>query len=97
MYQQGKTETEIIREYGFVPTSYAGGFLNAYIHEYLNELSIEDAINNDKYFIRLLAVLDARLGKRKVKALMDNIENEPEWFRKWILLRNGEKFKKKNK
>ena len=90
MYQQGKTEPEIIREYGFVPTSYAGGFLNAYIHEYLNELSIEDAINNDNYFIRLLAVLDVRLGKRKVKALVNNIENEPEWFRKWILLMNGE-------
>ena len=39
------------------------------------------------YFIRLLAVLDARLGKRRVKALADNIDNEPEWFRKWIMLR----------
>lgn len=87
MYQQGKAETEIIREYGLVPTSYAGGFLSTYVHEYLNELSIEDAINNDNYFIRLLAVLDARLGKRKVKALVDNINNEPEWFKRWILLR----------
>ena len=29
----------------------------------------------------------ARHGKRKV--LVDNIDNEPEWFRKWILLRAG--------
>ena len=43
--------------------------------------------SNPKYFIRLLAVLDARLGKRKVKALVDNINNEPEWIKRWILLR----------
>ena len=36
-----------------------------------------------------LAVLDARLGKRRIKALADNIENEPEWLRKWIQLRVG--------
>ena len=41
------------------------------------------------YHIRLLAVLDARLGKRRIKALADSIGNEPEWFRKWILLRAG--------
>ena len=28
-----------------------------------------------------LAVIDARLGKRRIKALADNIENEPEWLR----------------
>ena len=84
-----KSDNEIIRETGLV----AGGFWETramgYIHEYLTELSIDQAINNDNYFIRLLAVLDSRLGKRRVKALVDNIENEPEWFRKWILLRNG--------
>ena len=88
-----KSDNDIIRETGLV----AGGFwetrVMGYIHEYLNELSIDQAVTHDNYFIRLLAVLDARLGKRKVKALVDNIENEPEWFRKWILLRNGEKFK----
>lgn len=83
------SENEIIRETGLV----AGGFWETramwYIHEYLNVLSIDQAIKHDNYFIRLLAVLDARLGKRKIKALVDNMENEPEWFRKWILLRNA--------
>ena len=60
-----------------------------YIHQFLNVLPIDEAIAHDNYFIRLLAVLDARLGKRRIKALADNIENEPEWFRKWILLRAG--------
>ena len=36
-----------------------------------------------------LAVIDARLGKRRIKALADNVENEPEWLRKWIQLRAG--------
>jgi hypothetical protein len=55
----------------------------------LNVLSIEEAISHENYFIRLLAVLDTRLGKRRIKVLADNIDNEPEWFRKWILLRTG--------
>ena len=50
----------------------------------------DEAIAHGNYFIRLLAVLDARLGKRKVKELVNNIDNEPEWFRKWILLRAGD-------
>ena len=58
-----------------------------YIHKYLNELSIDEAFTHDNYFIRLLAVLDSRIGKRRLRPLLDNIENEPEWFRKWIRLR----------
>ena len=61
-----------------------------YIHQYLNVLSIDEAIAHENYFIRLLAVLDARLGKRRIKTLADNIDDEPEWFRKWILLRAGD-------
>ncbi|MDE6425567.1 MAG: hypothetical protein K2K89_05470 [Ruminococcus sp.] len=43
---------------------------------------IEECINHENYFYRILAVLDRRTGKRKIKALLDNIDNEPEWFRK---------------
>ena len=36
-------------------------------------------------------VLEGRLAEdlkgRKIRELADNIGNEPEWFRKWILLR----------
>ena len=35
-------------------------------------------------------VLESRLADgRRTKVLVDNLENEPEWFRKWILLRAG--------
>ena len=58
-----------------------------YIHYYLNVLSADESLTNDNYFIRLLAILDKRVGKRRLRPLLDNIENEPEWFRKWIRLR----------
>ena len=61
--------------------------MSEYIHQFLNVLSIDEAIAHDNYFIRLLAVIDARLGKRRIKVLAANLGNEPEWFRKWILLR----------
>lgn len=85
-----KSKEEVIRETGFVACDWGSSdeLAPAFIHQFLNELSIVQAITHENYFIRLLAVLDARLGKRKIKELVDNIENEPEWFRKWILLRN---------
>jgi len=81
-----RTREEVIRETGYVGSDW-GCDAPLFIHEFLCDLSIGEAIAHDNYFIRLLAVLDARLGKRKVKALMERIEEEPEWFRKWIRLR----------
>ena len=78
-------DEDVIRETGFVQNDF--GDVMKYVHEFLNVLSIDEAIAHDNYFIRLLAVLDSRLGRRRVKELADNIDNEPEWFRKWILLR----------
>ncbi len=78
-------DIDIIRETGLVE-NYWGGVMK-YVHQYLNVLSIEEAIAHENYFIRLLAVLDARLGKRKIRELAANVANEPEWFRKWIMLR----------
>ena len=80
-------DLDVIRDNGIVGDGW--GSEMEYIHQFLNELSIDEAIAHDNYFIRLLAVLDARLGKRRIKALADSIANEPEWFRKWILLRTG--------
>ena len=81
-------DNDIIRETGLVE-NYWGNTVSNYIHQFLNVLSIDEAFSHENYFIRLLAVLDSRLGKRRIKALADNIDNEPEWFRKWIVLRAG--------
>ena len=87
-YQKGnsKTEEEIIRETGFVGIVW-GHDTPWYIHQYLNVFSADESLTHDNYFIRLLALLDNRIGKRRLRPLLDNIDNEPEWFRKWIRLR----------
>ena len=64
-----------------------GDYLMEMVHNYLNVYTIDECMNHDNYFYRILAVLDRRTGKRKIKALLDNIDNEPEWFRKYITLR----------
>ena len=89
----GDSETaqiEMVRDTGFVGVGkleYSEYDITNYIHQYLNELSIDEAFTHDNYFIRLLALLDDRIGKRRLRPMLDNIENEPEWFRKWIRLR----------
>lgn len=57
------------------------------IHEYLNVLNVKECLHNDNYILKMLAVLDRRVGKRTIKKLIDNISKEPEWFRKYIILR----------
>ncbi len=82
---------EVIRETGFVQTSptFSKNDALKYIHDYLNVLPYEDCLQSDNYFICLLALLDQRLGKRRLKKMVENIEQEPEWFRKWVRLRVG--------
>ena len=80
-------EMNIIKRTGYVGNSW--GEAMKYVHQFLNVLSIDEAIVSDNYFIRLLAMLDARLGKRRIRKMAEHIENEPEWFRKWIGLRLG--------
>jgi len=57
------------------------------IHNYLNVYTIDKCLNHENYFYRILSVLDRRTGKRKIKSLLENIDSEPEWFRKYINLR----------
>ena len=80
---------EIIRETGFVQTGldFCDNDALKYIHDYLNVLPYEKSLQSDNYFIRLLALLDRRLGKRRLKKIFENIGQEPEWFRKWVRLR----------
>lgn len=62
-------------------------FLDA-IQQFLS-LSIFDAINSQNYIIRVLAVLDRRIGKRTLKNIKDTkeIEHFPEWVRQFYKLR----------
>jgi hypothetical protein len=78
----------IIKRTGYVGNSW--GEAMKYVHDFLNVLSIEESIESDNYFIRMLALLDSRLGKRRIRKMAQYIDQEPEWFRKWIRLRLGE-------
>lgn len=84
----------VIRDTGYVMTGNGGILCDEdavkFVHDYLNVLSFEECINSENYFIRLLALLDKRLGKRRLKRIIDNIDNEPELFKKWIKLRDAE-------
>lgn len=83
-------KNEIIKKFGYVPASDdSSDNVMFYVHRFLNELSFEESFTNENYFIRLLALLDKRLGKRRLKVLADGVDSEPEWFRKWIKLRTS--------
>lgn len=85
MDYKGRNGLEVIKNTGYVGNSC--GQAMKYVHQFLNVLSIDESIANDNYFIRMLALLDSRLGKRRIRKLAEHIEEEPEWFRKWIMLR----------
>lgn len=79
------TEAKIMgfRKYGRIDMDE----LMKHIHYFLNKLSIDEALNGDDYMYLILAIMDRRVGKRRVKALADNIGGYPEWIQKWIKLR----------
>ena len=85
MDYMGRNGLEVIKNTGYVGNSY--GQAMGYVHQFLNVLSIDEAIASDNYFIRMLALLDSRLGKRRIRKLAEHVDEEPEWFRKWIMLR----------
>ena len=56
--------------------------------------SIEKSLASENLLVRIFAVLDRRVGKRTLKKIGENIENEPEMFRVFYEIRmNGEKEK----
>ena len=61
--------------------------LMRHIHHFLNELNINEAFGGGDYMYLILAVMDRRVGKRRIRALVDKMEEYPEWMQKWIRLR----------
>lgn len=62
-------------------------FLNSVL-EFRN-LSIQDALNSDDYIIKILAILDKRIGKRTLHRITQTGEYKmyPEWVRQFYELR----------
>ena len=65
-------------------------FLSAVL-EYRN-LSIQDALNSENYIIKILAILDKRVGKRTLQKIKEAEEYKkyPEWVRQFYELRLNE-------
>lgn len=57
------------------------------LHIYLNCADIEQCLSRDDYLLYLFAVLDRRVGKRRIRKIYQGIDSEPEWIRKFIILR----------
>lgn len=63
------------------------GSVEGAIHEYLNVLPLEKCLVYNNEFYNVLAVLDYRLGKRRLRKILDEIDNCPDFLYKWIMLR----------
>ena len=55
----------------------------------LVNLSIQDAMNSEDYIIKILAILDKRVGKRTLQKIKESEEYKkyPEWARQFYELR----------
>ncbi len=60
-------------------------FYNAFA-EFDNQ-SIEDSLDSENALVRMFAVLDRRVGKRRLERLADRIAGEPEWLGAFYLIR----------
>lgn len=56
--------------------------LDYYLHN-----PIENSITSKNGLIRLLAILDRRIGKRTLDRLKDTVSEQPEWLRPFYTLR----------
>ena len=57
------------------------------IDTYMDELTIDETLSAEDPLVRLFAVLDRRVGKRRLPAVAAAMENEPEWLQFFYQLR----------
>lgn len=61
---------------GHVPVKYFKKYFDEFFHT-----DIKDAINHENPVIRMLAVLDRRVGVRTLQKIALNLNEQPEWLR----------------
>ena len=64
---------------------YIGDFSFAF-HEFDNQ-SIEDSLKSENLLVRIFAILDKRVGKRRLIAMREGITEEPETFQRFYAIR----------
>ena len=48
---------------------------------------IEKSLSSENAIVRMLAILDRRVGKRRLISMKDRIKNEPDWIKNFYCLR----------
>ena len=61
--------------------------LMKYLHKYIYTISIDEALTSENYIYHIFAIFDRRLGKRRLIEIVKNVDTEPEWFRKYVIIR----------
>ena len=49
--------------------------------------SVEDSLNSENAIVRMFAILDRRVGKRRLIKLAERLPDEPEWLQRFYLIR----------
>lgn len=49
--------------------------------------SIEESLGSENAIVRMFAVLDRRIGKRRLPKLAEKMNGEPEWLKRFYLIR----------
>ena len=57
------------------------------LDRYMDELPVDEALASRDTLMRLFAVLDRRVGKRRLPLLAAAVQNEPEWLQFFYRLR----------
>lgn len=71
-------------------SAYSGCFLIRHFREaamnYMNQ-PIENSLDSESPLVRMFAVLDRRVGKRRLPQLAEKMNGEPEWLKQFYLIR----------
>lgn len=75
--------SELKEKWDLNKTYYEMDFLNAAL-EFI-QMPIEAALESDNYIIKILAVMDRRVGRRRLKEILspDRFQSYPEWVRQF--------------
>ena len=66
-------------------------FYNAF--EIFDNQSIEESLISNNLIVKIFAILDRRVGKRRLEAMRENMKNEPDIVREFYEIRIMEEFK----
>ena len=88
--ENSEIDSNAIWKQSWLEATEKGGFDNQIFYTAFEEFdnqSIEKSLESNNALVRILAVLDRRVGKRRLQDLAGIWKNEPEWIRLFLNLR----------